>query len=112
MGKPIISDEPMYQLLRAGDVETFNQKKTGGETVSMSGFDFRNMNLQGIDASGLDLSNCYFRKTDLRGVDLSQANLQGASIHDARISGVLFPAELMPEEITLSLEHGVRMRYR
>lgn len=112
MSKPVISDDPMYQLLREGEIEAFNKRKAAGESVSMSGFDFRNMNLHGMDASGLDLSNCYFRKTDLRGVDLSQANLRGASIHDARISGVLFPDEISADEITLSLDHGVRMRYR
>jgi len=112
MSKPVISDDPMYQLLREGKVELFNEKKAAGEVANMSGFDFRNMNLQGVDASGLDLSNCYFRKTDMRGLDLSQANLQGASIHDARISGVLFPDQLAAEEITLSLDHGVRLRYR
>jgi len=112
MGKPVISDDPMYQLLREGEIAVFNEKKAAGEAVNMSGFDFRNMNLQGMDAGGLDLSNCYFRKTDLRGIDLSQANLLGASIHDARISGVLFPDQLGAEEITLSLDHGVRLRYR
>jgi len=112
MSKPVISDDPMYQLLREGEIKAFNEKKAAGGAVNMSGFDFRNMNLQGMDASGLDLSNCYFRKTDLRGLDLSQANLLGASIHDARISGVLFPAQLTAEEITLSLDHGVRLRYR
>ena len=111
MSKPVISDDPMYQLLREGEIEAFNEKKAAGEAMNMSGFDFRNMNLQGMDASGLDLSNCYFRKTDLRGIDLSQANLRGASIHDARISGVLFPEQLTADEITLSLDHGVRMRY-
>jgi len=38
--------------------------------------------------------------------DFSKARLEGA-----RISGALFPAELSSAEITLSVDHGMRMRY-
>ena len=54
----------------------------------------------------------YFRPADLRGVDSRRANLEGASINNAQISGAYFPPELSPEEITLYLTHGTRMRYR
>ena len=67
---------------------------------------------RGLDAAGLDFSDCYFRQSDLRGIDFSQSNLKGASINACKISGVLFPAELSPSEIELSLLHGTRMRYR
>jgi uncharacterized protein YjbI with pentapeptide repeats len=58
----------------------------------------------------MDLSGAYLRTTDLRGVDLSQANLEGASIHEEKISGTLFPENLSPEEIMLSVTRGCRMR--
>jgi uncharacterized protein YjbI with pentapeptide repeats len=109
---PAIKDDPMYRLLREGKTKEFNERKAGGESCDLSGADFRGVDLTGIDADGLDFSNCYFRMSNLRGVDFSTANLQGASIHGAQISGVYFPAALAPEEITLSLEHGTRMRYR
>ena len=64
------------------------------------------------NAQDLDLSNCYLRQTDLRGIDLSTARLEGASINGAKISGTYFPKALSPEEITLSLVHGTRLRYR
>ncbi len=46
------------------------------------------------------------------GVDLTHTNLQGASINSAKISGTYFPPTLSAEEITLSLVHGTRLRYR
>jgi uncharacterized protein YjbI with pentapeptide repeats len=101
----------MYRLLREGSVEEFNQRRANGEACELCGCDFRHLDLRKLDAAGLDLRDCYFRQTDLRGVDLSEANLEGASINAAKISGTYFPKELSAEEITLSLVHGIRMRY-
>ncbi len=112
MPSPVIKDDPMYQLLRSGKIEEFNALKTHGHRCDLTAVDLRGVDLRGIDASGLDFSDSYFRQCDMRGVDLSQTNLQGASINGARISGALFPVELSAEEITLSLHHGTRMRYR
>ena len=109
---PVISDDPMYQLLRAGHIKEFNEKRAAGEAVNLSGFDFRGLDLRGLDVKGLDMSNTYFRQTDIRGIDFSQCNLEGASINAAKISGVLFPIELDPDEIKLSLLYGSRMRYK
>lgn len=110
--RPIISDDPLYQLLRDGKVKEFNERRGAGESPSMAGLDFRGLDLRGLDARGMDLSNGYFRQTDLRGVDFSETNLEGASINAAKISGTLFPRQLSAEEITLSLLHGTRLRYR
>lgn len=113
MAAPVISDQPLYRLLRDGKVDEFNQRVAAGEQVDLTGCDFRHLNLQGLEAKGLDFSDCYFRQADLRGVDFSACiSLNGASIHAAKISGVYFPKELHPDEILLSLEHGTRMRYR
>lgn len=112
MAAPVISDDPLYQLLREGKVAVFNEKIAAGERVDLTGCDFRHLNLQGLDARGLDFSNSYFRQTDLRGVDFTECkSLEGASIHAAKISGTYFPSELDAEEIRLSLEHGTRLRY-
>ena len=109
---PEIKDDPMYQLLREGDVDEFNTRRAGGENCDLTGCDFRTLDLRKLHAKGLDLRNCYFRQADLRGVDLSGANMEGASINAAKISGAYFPPELSAEEIMLSLTHGTRMRYR
>lgn len=110
--KPQIINEPLYQLLREGEIQEFNTRKAAGESCDLTGCDFRHIDLRGIDAGGLDFSDCYFHQTDLRGIDLRQARLEGASINGARISGTYFPVELTAEEIGLSLVHGTRMRYR
>jgi uncharacterized protein YjbI with pentapeptide repeats len=112
MAAPIISDNPLYRLLREGKVAEFNQRVAAGETADLTNCDFRTLNLQGLHVDNLDFTNSYFRQADLRGVDFSQCkSMEGASIHSAKISGVFFPKEIRAEEILLSLEHGTRMRY-
>ncbi len=112
MAAPRISDDPLYRLLRDGKIAEFNQRIGAGETTDLTGCDFRHLNLQGLIATGLDFSNSYFRQADLRGIDFSDCgNLEGASIHAAKISGCYFPINIRAEEILLSLEHGTRIRY-
>jgi len=113
MASPKISDDPLYRLLREGKVAEFNQRIAAGETANLIDCDFRHINLTGLVTDKLDFSNSYFRQADLRGVDFSTCNsLEGASIHGAKISGAYFPREIRAEEILLSLDHGIRMRYR
>ena len=112
MATPIISEDPLYRLLREGKVSEFNQRIAAGEKANLTGCDFRHINLSGLITDGLDFSNSYFRQADLRGVDFSHCDsLEGASIHGAKISGAYFPREIRAEEILLSLEHGIRLRY-
>jgi uncharacterized protein YjbI with pentapeptide repeats len=109
---PQIKDDAMYRLLRDGAVEEFNSRRAGGEACDLVGCDLRSIDLRKLDARGLDLRHCYFRQADLRGLDLTETNLEGASLNAAKISGAYFPRELSAEEITLSLLHGTRLRYR
>ncbi len=104
------NDDPMYQLIRDGKAEEFNKAKTDGTEIVLTSCDFRSVSFKGIDVDGLDLSDCYFRQADLRGVDFRKTNLKGASINGAKVSGTYFPANLPASEISLSLEHGTRMR--
>lgn len=111
--KPVnTNNDPHYKLLREGRVKDFNERKKLGEKIDLTDCDFRGLDLRGLDATGLDLSGCYFRQADLRGIDFSTSRLEGASINGAHISGAYFPRELSAEELTLSLLHGTRMRYR
>ena len=109
---PEIKDNPLYKLLREGRVAEFNRRRAAGESCDLTYSDLRGLDLCGLDAEGLDLGHCYLRQADLRGIDLSKTNLEGASIHGAKISGAYFPREVDADEITLSLVHGTRMRYR
>ena len=109
--RPLTYEDPLFQLLRDGNVKEFNQRKGEKPSIAMTDCDFRHLDLRGLDASAVDFSNSYFRGADLRGIDFSNARLEGASLNSARISGVLFPAELAPQEIELSVNHGTRLRY-
>jgi uncharacterized protein YjbI with pentapeptide repeats len=110
--KPRISADPMYMLLREGRAEEFNRRKAAGETFDFRGCNFRGMDFREVEVHGIDFSNAYFRQADLRGVDLSSCMLDGASLHAAHVSGVLFPSELDGTEIEISVRLGTRMRYR
>ena len=56
--KPQIKSDPLYLLLRDGEIKEFNQRKSAGESCDLTACDFRNVDLRNIDASGLDFSDC------------------------------------------------------
>jgi len=112
MSTPFISDDPLYRLLREGNIAEFNQRIAAGEMPNLTSCDFRHINLRGLIVKNLDLSDAYFRQSDLRGIDFSEcATMEGASINGAKISGSKFPSAIRADEILLSLEHGTRLRY-
>jgi uncharacterized protein YjbI with pentapeptide repeats len=104
--------DALFQLLRSGQIETFNNQRKEGEKPSLRNADLHGVDLRGLDAKGLDMSYCNLHQADLRDIDFSATNLEGASISGAKIACTYFPAELAAEEIALSLQHGTRMRYR
>lgn len=112
MQTPVVKQDEMYLLLKEGRVDDFNLRREKGEACDLRGADLRGVDLRGLNARDLDMGNAYLRHADLRGIDLSQTNLEGASINSAKISGTYFPAALSATEITLSLVHGTRLRYR
>ena len=105
-------DDTLCGLLRDGKIKEFNRRRAAGDGCDLRTADLSGLDLRDLDARGLDFGDCYLRGTDLRGVDLSDSRLEGASINGSKISGAYFPPELSAEEITLSLLHGTRMRYR
>ena len=112
MVKLRICEDPLYQMLREGRIEEFNKLREAGEKCDLRGCDLSGLDLRNLNADGLDLRDCYLRQSDLRGIVFSKTRLEGASINGSKIYGTLFPAALAAEEITLSLQHGTRMRYR
>ena len=110
--KPRLSADPLYLLIREGRVEEFNRRKAAGERCDLRNCHFRGLDLRTLDPAGLDLSGAYLRQSDLRGLNFSKTRLEGASLHAAHVSGVLFPVELEPAEIDMSVRLGTRMRYR
>lgn len=114
MAKPIIYHNALYDLLRSEQVDEFNKRKANGESSAglLSGGDFRGLDLRDLDADGLDLHDAYFRGADLRGIDFRKTNIEGASFCQAHISGCYFPKEVSAEDIRLSVDLGIRIRYR
>jgi uncharacterized protein YjbI with pentapeptide repeats len=113
MAKPIVQTNELFQLIHQDKIEEFNRRKLAGESTAgkLCGGDYRGLDLRLLDASGLDLSNAYFRGADLRGIDFRKCNLEGASFCQARVSGCYFPVELTADEIRLSVDYGIRVRY-
>mgnify|MGYP003630657241 FL=1 len=111
MDKPVIKQDPLYQLLRTEDIKGFNEQRDKLNTNELKNGDYRGRDLRNMNASGLDFSNSYFRNSDLSGIDFRNTNLQGASLLDAKLSGTYFPEALSAEEIRLSLNTGTRLRY-
>ena len=111
MGKPTISDDPLYQLLRNENIKEFNEQREVLDSGNLCSGDYRGRDLRNMNAAGLDFSDSYFRNTDLRGIDFRESNLEGASLIDAKVSGTYFPDQLSAEEIRLSLDTGTRLRY-
>ena len=105
-------DDPIYQALMDGDVETFNRMLEQLDIIDLSNSNLVAADLRGIrDVRKLKLMGARLRQADLRGLDLSQNNLEGVTINGARISGTRFPHDIPAEEIRLALEHGTRLRH-
>ena len=81
----------LYQLLREGNVQEFNQRKTQGEKCDLTSCDFRHLDLRGLAAAGIDFTGCYFRAADLRGGDFSKTCPAVASLNGAKLSGAVGP---------------------
>ena len=111
MDKPVIKQDPLYQLLRTEDIKGFNDQRDNLDTGELKNGDYRGRDLRNMNAAGLDFRNSYFRNADLSGIDFRNTNLEGARLLDAKLSGTYFPIELSADEIRLSLETGTRLRY-
>ena len=114
MTKPVVHQNALYDLLRAEQITEFNKRKAAGESTDekLRAGDFRGLDLRNLDADGLDLTDAYFRGADLRGIDFRNTKLEGASFCQAHLSGCYFPAELSADEIRLSFDIGIRVRYQ
>ncbi len=111
MSKPKMLDDEMFQLLRMGEIEKFNEKRDVSVEYDVSGADLSRIDLRGLITDNINFEDTYFRMTDLRGIDFRKAKMEGSSFAGANISGCYFPKELRADEILFSLEHGTRVRY-
>lgn len=106
-----MADTHALNLIQEERFLEFNNfiEATGGvvdlTNAHLRGYDLRKCKLQKADLTG-----AYLRSADLRSLDLSEAKLDGASLKEAKVSGTLFPRNLPPDELRLSLEYGTRLR--
>jgi len=106
------SKSELYHAIIKDEILKAHNIISGEDVSDLSSHSFRAVDLRKLQLEGqvVNFENCYFKNTDLRGLDLSKCFLDGASFHNARISGVLFPKEVMPQEIDLSVIRGTRIR--
>ena len=112
MATPVISQDPLYQMLRHDNVQSFNQARASGTPCDLRGCDLRGLDLRGINLTDADLTDAYFRGADLRGIDFRSCQMDGVSLADAKISGCYFPVAIPAAEILLSVTHGIRLRHQ
>lgn len=104
-------DQQALVLLQDEKFDAFNQlvERNGG-AVDLSFAHLRSFDLRKCNLKKANLTGAYMRACDIRSLDLSEAELDGASMKDAKISGVLFPRSISSFEITMSVQHGTRIR--
>jgi|JYMV01.1.fsa_nt_gi uncharacterized protein YjbI with pentapeptide repeats len=106
------SQSELYHTIIKNDIVKAHEIIAKEDISDLESHSFRAVDLRNLQLEGqvVNFENCYFRNTDLRGLDLSLCLLDGASFHNARISGVLFPVDLPAQEIELSVIRGARVR--
>jgi len=109
----IMADERALTLIQEDKHLQFNAyvEQLPDGRVDLSDAHLRSYDLRKFNLSKANLSNAYMRAVDLRGQDLSQCLMNGASLAEAKVSGVAFPVNLSPQEIMMSLQHGTRLRH-
>ena len=101
---------PHFEMLLEENQERFNDLARQGQAPDLKGANLAGLDLRKAQLQGLDLSGCYLRNANLKGVDLTGCNLKGVSLRGAQVSGALFPDNISPQELRLSLELGTRLR--
>ena len=62
MDKPVIKQDPLYQLLRTEDIKGFNEQRDQLDTSELKNGDYRGRDLRNMNAAGLDFSDAYFAR--------------------------------------------------
>ena len=111
MAQPRFLDDPAFRALRLSDFMAFNRHVAGLKVVDFSNADLRGVDFRGVtDIDKITVQGAYMRDTDLRGLDIRTWDMEGCSLYHAKISGAYFPANILPHEISNSIQLGTRMR--
>ncbi len=110
MSMPRFPDDPAFKVLRAGDIDAFQQAVADRDEIDYSGTDLRGVDFRKVDLSKFVLRDAYLRDADFRGCDLRHLDLSGVSLQGAEIGGAYFPDNVPASDIRMSLRHGTRIR--
>jgi uncharacterized protein YjbI with pentapeptide repeats len=109
-----MADDKLVALIRDEKHNEFNELAKAaaekGEKVDLSSAPLRACDLRRFDLRNANLTGAYLRLADMRGLDLSNALMEHSSLKEAKISGVLFPSNIIPQELDLSHREGIRIR--
>ena len=112
MDKPVIKQDPLYQLLRNEDIKSFNEQRDQLDTSELKNGDYRGRDLRNMNAAGLDFSNSYFRNADLSGIDFRETRPGRRQPAGCKAFRYLLPGgNRARRRLRLSLETGTRLRY-
>ncbi len=100
----------MFNMLIDGNIGRFNEERGKGVLPDFANKNLRGIDLRRADLNGVNLHGAILSNTDIRGIDMYNCDMEGASMRAAKISGVLFPQNLAPEEIMMSVQYGTRLR--
>jgi|JYMV01.1.fsa_nt_gi uncharacterized protein YjbI with pentapeptide repeats len=102
----------IYHAIIDEEVDEFNKICLSEDYFDLSSHSFLSVDFRKLDLSkaSFNFDNCYFKSSDLRGQTLVKSTFSGASMHLARVSGVLFPETVSAQEIELSINKGTRIR--
>ena len=103
-------EKEAFHRLHNHEIDQFHQQIEGKKEVDFSQCSLRGVDFRRVDMQRINIRGSYLRGADLRGVDLRQHDLEGCSFHDAMISGCYLPSNVDPNEVTMSVKLGTRIR--
>jgi uncharacterized protein YjbI with pentapeptide repeats len=81
--------EDLVELLKAGQVDEFNAKRSRRAQVDLFAADLAGAQMSGADLSGVNLEKADLSDADLSDAILARANLSGADLSNANLTGVM-----------------------
>lgn len=102
-----MSHREHIRLLRAGDVESWNEMVRAGSLPSLAGEDLSGINLEGVNFQKANLKAAILRSADLANANLQGANLESADLSRAKLTNAdLSGASLKQAELSGSVLRG------
>jgi hypothetical protein len=106
-----VATKKALELLKAGDIETFNQWVKERRKKGKNGVDLDDKNLSGLKLRDADLREAHLNGANLRKSDLKGANLHGARMRQADLRGTdLREADLSDADLRKAKLKGATLK--